>query len=436
MNPELRRNLWLEMSPHRVIAMPVVLGIGFLVVASLSDAPAGENVAWIALAAFFMMTVFWGTGLAAGAISDEVRGKTWDLQRMSALGPWDMTWGKLCGATVFAWYGGIFCLAIHVYSTRDLPQAAGVKTALAFAAVAVLLQAFAMAATLQSAQKGWTAGTRWYIFLPLALVFVLGPTLGSHSVRQGTLLWGGVEFSSLDFLLVSAVVFAAWTVFGAYRAMCQELQVRTTPLAWGAFTVFLSIYLAGFMIGRPGAPAGVFGYLSLSGLLVSIALTYLMLFSEPNSPMTVRRLLLRRRARQWRRLFEEMPCWPVTFALSCVFAAGTMAFTAAQSENMEMLHRIALMPLVFVFLLARDAAILLYFTFAPQARRVEAATLVYLVMLYWLLPGIFRMADFDTLSDLILPVLINPGLGSLLACAQAAIAVCLCVARWRKNFGG
>ncbi len=30
MNPELRRNLWLELSTHRLIAMPVVLAAVFI----------------------------------------------------------------------------------------------------------------------------------------------------------------------------------------------------------------------------------------------------------------------------------------------------------------------------------------------------------------------------------------------------------------------
>ena len=113
MNPELRRNLWLEVSMHRLIAMPAVLGMGFLVVASINDLPWQQRVSWAALTVYFVLTLYWGTRLAADAISDEVRGKTWDLQRMSALGPWYMTWGKLFGATVFAWYGETRLLQIE-----------------------------------------------------------------------------------------------------------------------------------------------------------------------------------------------------------------------------------------------------------------------------------------------------------------------------------
>ena len=43
MNPELRRNLWLELTPHRLLAMPVGLVLAFMLAYSLSkDDPYGS----------------------------------------------------------------------------------------------------------------------------------------------------------------------------------------------------------------------------------------------------------------------------------------------------------------------------------------------------------------------------------------------------------
>ena len=36
-NPEFQRNLWLELTPHRLLGMPLVLGAIFLLVYLLSD---------------------------------------------------------------------------------------------------------------------------------------------------------------------------------------------------------------------------------------------------------------------------------------------------------------------------------------------------------------------------------------------------------------
>ena len=388
---------------------------------------------------FFALTLFWGTRLAGEAISDEVRGKTWDLQRMSAIGPWSMTWGKLLGATLFTWYGGLICLMVFLYASLSMsaPSFGGIKGVIALAACGVLLHAAAMAATLQAAQKGWVATNRWSTFMLVLLLLMIGPGLSSFATQNEMLSWYGIEMAHLDFITASLVAFAAWAVFGAYRAMCQELQLRTTPWAWGVFALSLTGYFAGFALARPSATGNTLSYACVSGLMVCSVLTYVILFSEPTGPMVLRRILLRLRVRQWRRVFEEMPCWPVTFALSVVFALGSMtAAGALETASEDWLHKAAAMPLVFVFLLARDIAILLFFSFAKQARRAEATAVLYIVLLYWLLPGIFNMMDLNVVAEIILPVLMDSAMGILVAALQAAAVIALCVARWRKNFAG
>jgi hypothetical protein len=316
-----------------------------------------------------------------------------------------------------------------------MPGIGGATVATGLAAASVLLHAFAMAVTLQSVRKGPGNGTRWASFLPVLLFLGVGPGLVSFAVRSASLTWYGVTFDTADFLLASTVVFSAWAVFGAYRVMCVELQVRTTPLAWCAFTLFLSAYVAGFPGAQAGAGIGVFSYLCVSGLAVSIALSYVMLFSEQNSAMGLRRVLLRAGKSQWLRVFEEMPCWPATVVLAFIFAAGTIANSVLHRHSMEFLNQLMLMPLVFAFLLARDAAIVLFFAFSRQAKRVEAAALIYMAVLYWLLPGLLRIGGMEAAADFVLPLFIAPATGSVIACVQAAIAIFLCVARWRKNYG-
>ena len=104
MNPELQRNLWLEVTPHRLWMIPLVL----LATAALTWPP-GETLMLTALVGF---TMIWGPRQAADAVIDEARERTWDIQRMASLHPWSMTWGKLAGATVMSWYGAAWCGAI------------------------------------------------------------------------------------------------------------------------------------------------------------------------------------------------------------------------------------------------------------------------------------------------------------------------------------
>jgi len=101
-NPEFERNLWLEAAPRRVLGAGVILALIYGAAALV--AKSGDPHVLIAACGIAGMVIFVASGLiwagwAAGAsILDEIRGRTWEFQRLSALTPWAMTWGKLFGA--------------------------------------------------------------------------------------------------------------------------------------------------------------------------------------------------------------------------------------------------------------------------------------------------------------------------------------------------
>ena len=120
MNPEFRRQLWLQFSATRLIVLPLLV-LACFAAAGLSqpdDLP--QTLALVGAALFGLLV--WGMGtLAAGAsVIDEITEHTWDQQRMSALQPWAMTWGKLAGATSYGWYGGLICLLVAVPGTMPV----------------------------------------------------------------------------------------------------------------------------------------------------------------------------------------------------------------------------------------------------------------------------------------------------------------------------
>ncbi len=104
MNPELRRNLWLELTPRRLATMAIILALIFFA-AGLSG---GDDFrpASVAVVLYYFIVVIWGARNAALCVVGEIRERTWDLQRLSSLGAAEMTWGKLFGATAYNWYGG------------------------------------------------------------------------------------------------------------------------------------------------------------------------------------------------------------------------------------------------------------------------------------------------------------------------------------------
>ena len=400
MNPELRRNLWLEITPHRLLAMPAVLVLAFLALSAIDRDTAMATVSMTALGGFGLLTILWGTRLAANSVMDEMIDKTWDWQRLSILTPWEMTWGKLFGATAFAWYGGLVCMAVFLSLSHATPVTSPVKTALTAILLAVMLHAAAIASALHMSRKGGAQHRRSAGFLVLiAVLYIVPYTLSRGWESKLPVNWFGIDFDSGSFILASAAVFAAWAVAGAWRAMCQALAVRTTPAMWAAFLVFVSIYAAGFAIGE--AKISLAQAILFSGLVWSVGLTYLMLFTEPTGPLVVRRVMRKTDLGQWHRAAEEMPCWPVTLAIAALCAVPLAALNAGSSW---MPTGWAMAPIPLVLMLARDAGILMFFLAAPKPKRAEGTTLVYIVVLDWILPGVLHAMNLDVLARLILPL--------------------------------
>lgn len=431
MNAELRRNLWIELSTHRLLAMPVALALVLAFAHAVSDAPwhgVALTAAWIA-AGFLGV---WGARAAAESVGDEMRARTWDAQRLSALGPWDMTWGKLFGSTAFAWYGGLISLAVVLATAPADWRYPALKIAALIVAVSVLGQAAAGLAGLAAARKGHSRGGLVGLWLLVLLLVLAGPAAGLASTLESGVRWWDRPYDTVDFALASAACFAAWAVFGFYRAMCTELQVRTTPWAYTAFNAFLTAYLAGFWHASAAQPASALNALLVCGLVVTGTLTYLQLFAEPTGVIVFRRVQVRFDRGELRRALEELPCWPVSLALAAIASALIALLFDAHGDPGQPLYGASVAAIPAFFLLARDAGMFLVFAFARQPRRIEAAALFYLVLLYGIVPGLLQVAGLQAVAELVLPpIFTSPGKATVVAAAQAAIAAALVAWRWR-----
>ena len=72
--------------------MPAILcGVFFLIYLAKPDDFAGSG-RFVSLAGYFLLCFVWGVRLASDSVANEVRDRTWDTQRMSAISPWSMTW--------------------------------------------------------------------------------------------------------------------------------------------------------------------------------------------------------------------------------------------------------------------------------------------------------------------------------------------------------
>lgn len=399
-NPEFKRNLWLSFSTHRLIAMPALLALTLLAAVLAGDRNnVADSLYKASIGLFIFIVWLWGARNANATIVDELRDKTWDQQRMSALDPWTMTWGKLFGSTSFNWYGGIGCLLVIAASGVSADKPDLFPTLLSLCTVGVLLHAALIALNLHTHQfdtrfiqrggMGWLAII--FIFMSMPYLFMAD--------KVPYISWWGMEMDRAYFLLASALLFASCATFAAWRVVCNALQVRTLPWAWPIFACILALYFAGFAHETDHIQP-----LLLTGLIVSSAMSYAALFSEPASLLLWRRLRLLQKKQDMRGWLENLPLWPTTLVLAFVFAllvlltSGNMPTEYARRDFFVPQHAVAI-----ALMLLRDACILLFFAFSPNSKRAVGATMLYLVILDLLLPFLSGIAGLDKVRYFFLP---------------------------------
>ncbi len=415
MNPELRRNLWLEFSTHRLIAVPAVIVLIVLLVMSAADTNADSILKWCAGMGYGAMVLLWGTQLAAAGVLEEARARTWDTQRMSSISPWAMTWGKLVGATAFAWYNGAFMIVIYAIAAWNKGEPHVATSALLMFASGILAHAVALNASVLAARKGITH--RGFGFVVALLILAIGGK--AFNRLDAVVVWWGATWPLIHFLLVASIAFGAWAVLGAYRSMCNELEIRTRPWALPTFLLFCAAFVGGFDVN-----GSALNTVAISGVIVSLTALYLLLVSEQRGVAVWHRINTRVRAAHWRRVLEELPLWVVALLMGAVFAMVAVASARPNTLGASML--------VLVFFAARDAAIFQFFTFSPQPRREITAAIFYLALLYGLIPGLFSVAGGIAIAQLFWPVVIErPVFFSMVGLVHATVAISLAVRRWR-----
>lgn len=432
-NPEFRRNLWLELTPSRLVGMPLVLGVFFFLAYTMDDKQYGASVASTALTLFGLLAFLWGVRLASETLISELRDHTWDSQRMSVIGPWSMTWGKLLGSTIYPWYGALICLLVYLTSQPSLGLSL-IETAVLLVGSGLLGQAVGLLSSLQAIRKNQRYGRlQTTIFLVLGISCSLS-LLNWPFEKASGVLWYNQFYRDEQFVLVSLVVFLAWTVFGIYRLLRTELQLKSQPWAWGLFICFLMVYVAGFLNdGSMIDGQSIQQHRLLGAFIVSIILAYAMIFCESKDPVAFRRLLEFLGRCEWSKAMESFPLWLMTLPfviLTCLFLIG-MSFSSASIDEAR---QISISAMAMVLFLLRDFGIVLFLNFGRIPKRADMLTLLFLFLLYGAIPTILTALGLDSLAGCFWPV---PGIPAEVilpaALIQAVVMLWLVAKRWRHN---
>ncbi|AMK78821.1 MULTISPECIES: ABC transporter permease [Methylomonas] len=428
LNPEFERQLILECSQARLIGAPVVLGAVFTFTYFLDDYRLGNITAQAALTLFMLITLLWGTRQSLDSIVEEYRDRTWDTQRLSALGPWQMAWGKLLGSTSMAWYCAGICLLVHALAT-DNPAALPL---LFFYAIgtALLVQSAGLLLGLLAVQRGQLK-TGSILILVVVGFIVFMPSLTDLTDTANYLpdnlqisSWYNLTVNAQTLHQISLICALFWCMMGNYRLLAQDLGLRNLPWAWLGFTLFLIVYLGGFI------PSSSYSF-SLAAFTVCSLLTYSGVLVERHEPMRVKRLLGYWLQANWRRVGEELPLSVLSFALSLPFAI----FLSFQEQRFAWLDiSLHAYPLAIALLVLRDCAIYLFFCYGKNPQRAFSLSLLSAALLYGILPGLFGAIGMTGVSALFFPLWAG-SVFTALACSalQCALILHLLNTRWRQS---
>jgi hypothetical protein len=389
MNPEFKRNLWLEISPGRLIIMPIVLGL----IAALSfvlDTQKPLQTLFIAACALCAVLVIgWGSFSVITSINSEVTERTWDQQRLSALTPWEMAWGKLLGSTAYAWYGGLLCALVALLAALILPDSlTRCVWLLTGLLAAVASHAWLMASRLHTmdtqAEKSTSMAGRLFglfmlvQFLPIIFLYPMG-LLGKEAA-QGSWWNLALPLEVQNFVLVS--LFLVLGLLALWRSMSKQLMLRTTPWAWVLGIVAVGLIIAGYALNSK---------MSAMPLLViamtAIGATYFALFTEKNNLLVWRAVVFHAKRSSAHRFWQELPLWPVSFAVAVIFAGfySFMGKGGDASMTMTTVTSVVWMALLHTL---RDCGIYLFFAFRNTTRKPLGMTLLTLFILGVILPAI------------------------------------------------
>jgi len=440
-NPELKRNFLVEITPQRLIAMPLILGLIFT---AASVSAGSVAVVTLSNVLFWVLVFLWGTRKAAGAFDAELANNTWDGQRLSALTAGQIFIGKLFGSTSFVLYGAVICLLANVAARLDLyivrldqprslpPQmtildpgeiawltAQDSLSGLLGLVVAMFVAVVLMART--RATKGISVTLCQVFAIGVAGVFAdriantdltgFGRVLTRETSLFSTVNWYGTASPVVWFVTATLIVYLLWAVLGTVRQLRGVLQFRGYRWAWPLFVLFVGAYLAGFDVLYRNA--AVFEHRAFAFLTViwvtAATFTYFAVFTEPKSLQGYRSYVAA--ARQFRLLgiFEHQPFWITSLILVILALAANLVIGQTQTGpgggiNPELAALFLIGPsaidlkvllIVASLFLVRDCALVMALNFGRRRRRADLAALVYLAVLYLIVPLVLEGFNLD-----------------------------------------
>jgi len=406
-NPEFAKNIWLELSPIRLISMPaiIILIVGLIFMNSASSSDAIKYIHNISLGGFIIIGLLWGMKSASDSILDEFNEKTWDWQKTSSMGPWKLAFGKLFGSTIYNWYGSLICFAVFMFSIADDANT-GIEIRKGFLMIIsmISLHGLMILMALQMVRKntGRNKIKSNRLFITGFLFIGFSSSILSNNIFLGKTIidiaWYGIPMNYSEIAIISGLFYCFWIIAGLYRSMRAELQFSDAPVWWIVFIISNFIFQYGFFISNQSMPGAISlaACLGLS-MIQSLFIVYFLALNESKNIVNFRQLLTCIKQKEYNTLFQNIPLWLITLPIAFIFgllAALVFMIVPLSSSGYNMFNElhlqnrfelILILMAIFGFVI-RDLGVLLLLNFSSRSKRADATMIVYLFLIYSILP--------------------------------------------------
>jgi len=447
-NAEFQRNLWLEASLHRLVAIPIILGTIFYLF-SFNDNPNVAVFTW-SIWIFMIITCIWGGNRTADSMVSEIQERTWTSQRLTPTNPWSMVWAKLLGSSIATWYAGAFCLLAFFIAgaqleprsqTSALISQGLIPGALYLIGIGILCQVLGFIVGIGATEERSSLGARRAFCANIigAIVGIIGFAISFQRMKPNAIInWHGITFFDFYFWLFSLYAYLVWGLIGLNAHMRREFQMQNHPLIWVGFLAFIILYITGFefviaieILGEKGPSfiRWIFSFFSI------LTLTYLTILWEKTDGITVRRLYSLIRRGEIKKVAFEIPRWTISTVVAWILGIGLLiAFRTEFSEWEKSLGFIGDISAILLFAM-RDFAIILYFRFSAKPHRATTVAILYLTILYGLLPLLMFSLDLEQFISLVYPI--NDGNSAIPtifpAFLEAILIWMLAIIKWKRS---
>lgn len=427
---EYKRNIWLEFTKGRLIILGIVAALAYLIgQLQLSDdtlrARDAQDLIKFYLNAAIFIGLLWGVSRVVDSIREEINAHTWDFQRLSALPPFSLLFGKIFGGAAFALfttltlYGiGLFLLLAYpegsVTQSFDKPQAFSWRRnftgfedeflqqylQLGLISFLSLMLAYlaAFAATVQMA-RGLKNKKKFGDALLKGSALLVGAAFIYPSmalIKTSEIFnWYSADFTGYGLILYLLSFCILWALYAGYQNMRGELQFSVTPFGMILFAVTSVFVMCGFLSSGKFLELELQEQLAIyAGLCFCyfLALSLFLCFTENISLLRYRKTIDSFKSGKWATAWTASPRWTYLFALTILSLFLFFAFSIDLKDNFV---KITLVLLNLLFFSVRDLAIWHILNFKNPMKAHHITFIIYLIIAYGALPYLLSLSTND-----------------------------------------